>query len=326
MSYLIYYACLVSLRISSVETGFDTALRDAVQRTAILSRCPRVPRSAVVPFANRWNDLIEPTAPRASRVGAPIPIVGTMQRWNCDPTTTLAAMLSGSAIWQHKRLKGVQKVQLKRGMRGLSTDERPGSAPARERATRARPCLAAASRRHPSLSFPSGPHPPETASLRFSWRFAAARSRRCMLRYNSTMAPTTSFGKNNAGFQAGDIHGAVHVEFRLPPDEKLPKIRRWLSAPDPSANYQKALKLRQADTGGWFLEGREYTRWKTEPALPLWLYGIPGCGKTILCSAVLRDVLEYCRDGSGRVAAYFFFDFKDVQKQDLGKMLRSLIW
>jgi hypothetical protein len=109
-------------------------------------------------------------------------------------------------------------------------------------------------------------------------------------------------------------------------DEKLPKIRQWLSAPDPSTNYQKALKLRQADTGGWFLKGREYTRWKTEATLPLWLYGIPGCGKTILCSAVLHNVLEYCQQGPERVAAYFFFDFKDVEKQHPGKMLCSLIW
>ncbi|KAH8695894.1 hypothetical protein GQ44DRAFT_598393, partial [Phaeosphaeriaceae sp. PMI808] len=103
------------------------------------------------------------------------------------------------------------------------------------------------------------------------------------------------------------------------------KIRRWLSAPDPSTNYQKALKLRQADTGGWFLEGREYTRWKTEAASRLWLYGIPGCGKTILCSAVLHDVLQYCHRSSRRVAAYFFFNFNDEQKRDPGKMLRSLI-
>lgn len=109
-------------------------------------------------------------------------------------------------------------------------------------------------------------------------------------------------------------------------DEKLPKIRRWLSPPDPFTNYQKALKLRQAGTGGWFIESREYTRWKIEAPSCLWLYGIPGCGKTILCSAALRDVLRYCQDGSGRVAAYFFFDFNDVEKQDTGKMLRSLIW
>jgi hypothetical protein len=109
-------------------------------------------------------------------------------------------------------------------------------------------------------------------------------------------------------------------------DEKLPKIRRWLSAPDSSTNYQKALKLRQADTGSWFLEGREYTRWRTEAASRLWLYGIPGCGKTILCSAILHDVLQYCQYSYGMVVAYFFFDFNDVEKQDLGKMLRSLIW
>jgi hypothetical protein len=110
-------------------------------------------------------------------------------------------------------------------------------------------------------------------------------------------------------------------------DKKLSEIRKWLSAPDPSTNYQKALKLRQADTGGWFLKGEEYTTWIKEAAWPspLWLYGIPGCGKTILCSAVLQDVLQYCQDGPGRVAAFFFFDFNDVQKQDPEKMVRSLL-
>jgi hypothetical protein len=36
-------------------------------------------------------------------------------------------------------------------------------------------------------------------------------------------------------------------------DTKLCKIRQCLSAPDPSTNFQEALKLRQADTGFWFL-------------------------------------------------------------------------
>lgn len=109
-------------------------------------------------------------------------------------------------------------------------------------------------------------------------------------------------------------------------DEKMAEIHRWLSAPDPFTNYQKALKLRQADTGGWLFEGSEYTRWKIQASSCLWLYGIPGCGKTILCSAVLHDVLQYCQDAPGTAAAYFFFDFNAVEKQDPGKMLRSLIW
>jgi Cdc6-like AAA superfamily ATPase len=108
-------------------------------------------------------------------------------------------------------------------------------------------------------------------------------------------------------------------------DAKLCKIRQWLSAPDPSTNYQKALKLRQAETGLWFLESNEYTRWKNNATSPFWLYGIPGCGKTILSSTILQNVLQHCQDDPGKVAVYFFFDFNDEQKQDPEKMLRSLL-
>ncbi|CAG5158427.1 uncharacterized protein ALTATR162_LOCUS5073 [Alternaria atra] len=108
-------------------------------------------------------------------------------------------------------------------------------------------------------------------------------------------------------------------------DAWLNKIHHWLSAPDPSTNYQKALKQRQHNTGLWFLEGERYARWKTDTASSLWLYGIPGCGKTILSSTILQDLLQH-RDSNPRHAvAYFYFDFNDVQKQDAEPMLRSLI-
>ncbi|PVH92411.1 hypothetical protein DM02DRAFT_277099 [Periconia macrospinosa] len=108
-------------------------------------------------------------------------------------------------------------------------------------------------------------------------------------------------------------------------DVKLGKIRQWLSAPDPSTNYQKALKLRQADTGIWLLESDTYTRWKTAATSPLWLYGIPGCGKTILSSTVLEDLFQDCQDDPRKAIAYFFFDFNDVQKQDPDMMIRSVV-
>jgi hypothetical protein len=108
-------------------------------------------------------------------------------------------------------------------------------------------------------------------------------------------------------------------------DAKLCKIRQWLSAPDPSTNYQKALKLRQPDTGLWFLESDAYTRWKSAATTPLWLHGIPGCGKTILSSTVLQDVHRHCQDDPRKAIAYFFFDFNDVKKQDPEMMARSLL-
>ena len=108
-------------------------------------------------------------------------------------------------------------------------------------------------------------------------------------------------------------------------DEKLVEIRRWLSSPDPSINYQKALKLRQSDTGLWLLESEVYSKWKRNGLSFVWLHGIPGCGKTILSSTVIQDVLHYYADDPGKVVAYFFFDFTDVEKQKPELMVRSLI-
>ncbi|KFY94925.1 hypothetical protein V498_03651 [Pseudogymnoascus sp. VKM F-4517 (FW-2822)] len=108
-------------------------------------------------------------------------------------------------------------------------------------------------------------------------------------------------------------------------DEKLIKIRQWLSPPDPSVNHQKWCKQRQEDTGLWFLNSEEYGKWKTDTASIIWLHGIPGCGKTILSSTIIEDVVRHCISDPGKVVAYFYFDFKDVQKQSTELMVRSLI-
>jgi len=108
-------------------------------------------------------------------------------------------------------------------------------------------------------------------------------------------------------------------------DARLSKICQWLSAPDPSINYQKALKQRQPNTGLWFLESESYASWTTDAASRLWLYGIPGCGKTILSSTILQNVFQHCDNNPGQAIMYFYFDFNDVQKQHAERMLRSLV-
>jgi hypothetical protein len=108
-------------------------------------------------------------------------------------------------------------------------------------------------------------------------------------------------------------------------EERLGKICGWLSAPDPSTNYHKAHKQRQAETGLWLLESATFQRWKESTASRIWLYGIPGCGKTILSSTIIEHLLKYCQDNTGMVTAYFYFDFNDAQKQDPELMLRSLL-
>jgi hypothetical protein len=107
--------------------------------------------------------------------------------------------------------------------------------------------------------------------------------------------------------------------------ERLNKICNWLSAPDPSTNYHTAYKQRQAETGIWLLQSAKFKEWKESAASRLWLYGIPGCGKTILSSTIIDDLLQHCHNDINMVTVYFYFDFNDAQKQDPELMLRSLL-
>ncbi|KAI9766559.1 MAG: hypothetical protein M1839_004886 [Geoglossum umbratile] len=108
-------------------------------------------------------------------------------------------------------------------------------------------------------------------------------------------------------------------------DDQREKIHRWLSPPDPSFNHHEACKKRQAKTGTWFVGSEQFANWKTNPNSFLWLHGIPGCGKTILTSTIVEDVLQHCHLGRTLAVAYFYFDFNDVEKQQHEKMIRSLI-
>lgn len=105
-------------------------------------------------------------------------------------------------------------------------------------------------------------------------------------------------------------------------NDQQQKVIKWLSPPDPSTNYVKALKQRHEDSGQWFLRSADFVKWRTESNSFLWLYGIPGCGKTILSTTIIE---ELDKPTSHSQLLYFYFDFNDTSKQSLEKMVRSLI-
>lgn len=109
--------------------------------------------------------------------------------------------------------------------------------------------------------------------------------------------------------------------------QRRERIEGWLSPPDPSTNYNKALRQRQEGTGLWFLKSNDaFARWKTRRNSILWLYGIPGCGKTILSSTIIEDLKKDLKKTLPHLPPlYFYFDFNDTTKQTLESMVRSLI-
>ena len=103
------------------------------------------------------------------------------------------------------------------------------------------------------------------------------------------------------------------------------KIIEWLAGPDPWTNYNRALKSRTPKTGSWFIKSRAYADWVTTPGSLLWLHGIPGCGKTVLSSTILENVLELHDTKPNSAVLFFYFDFNDAERQRHEKMIRSMV-
>jgi len=122
-----------------------------------------------------------------------------------------------------------------------------------------------------------------------------------------------------------EIHSSIRVTDLECTGQNHIKIRQWLHAPDPSLNYNKALRERCAETGVWFMRNKVFDDWRSSSGSFLWLHGIPGCGKTVLSSAIIEYLLDYCSPPSAQAVLYFYFDFKDAEKQRHGNMIRSFI-
>ena len=105
--------------------------------------------------------------------------------------------------------------------------------------------------------------------------------------------------------------------------QKTKDILDWLKYCDPSTNHEAARSKHEPSTGNWFIESKIFVNWTGNPNASLWLHGIPGAGKTVLCSTIIEHVKTIC--GNDTRYAYFYFDFNDPQKQTVVGMLRSII-
>ncbi|KAI0276991.1 hypothetical protein BGY98DRAFT_659186 [Russula aff. rugulosa BPL654] len=100
-------------------------------------------------------------------------------------------------------------------------------------------------------------------------------------------------------------------------------IHKWLSSPDSSTNHNIACGTHHKKTATWFFQGNIYKEWKLKGSL-LWIHGKPGSGKSILCSTVIEDIKAVCDTGQASMA-YFYFDFRNANKQCLRDLLPSLV-
>lgn len=68
------------------------------------------------------------------------------------------------------------------------------------------------------------------------------------------------------------------------------------------------------------MENPVFQSWHSGSHQYIWLYGLAGCGKTVLSATVL----DHLTSRNDALILSFFFDFSDITKQTLEGMLRSL--
>ncbi|KAH8748378.1 hypothetical protein BGZ57DRAFT_720244, partial [Hyaloscypha finlandica] len=117
------------------------------------------------------------------------------------------------------------------------------------------------------------------------------------------------------------------------------KILDTIGSFDPSGHQYTAIKLRQPGTGVFFTEGPQFKHWLETPNARLWLYGIPGAGKTVLTSSIVQAASNRAEPAlltsnmqkqanTSLGIAYFYCDYKDLKTHDpfiiLGALVRQL--
>ncbi|KAI0405372.1 hypothetical protein F4802DRAFT_180021 [Xylaria palmicola] len=91
---------------------------------------------------------------------------------------------------------------------------------------------------------------------------------------------------------------------------------------DPFQTWKAYAALQRDGTCRWLAQNPTFQEWKTLPSFNLWLSGIPGSGKTILCSHLINELDKEAAPDTA--LSFFFCDFKDDQTQKPELILASL--
>lgn len=91
---------------------------------------------------------------------------------------------------------------------------------------------------------------------------------------------------------------------------------------NPRRYHETNLSLRCAATGLWLTESDEFVHWLETKNTVLWLYGIPGAGKTVLAASAIEEALR--KTDYYNVVVYFYCDYKDSETLDATNILSCL--
>ncbi|KAL8835310.1 MAG: hypothetical protein Q9170_003365 [Blastenia crenularia] len=114
------------------------------------------------------------------------------------------------------------------------------------------------------------------------------------------------------------------LELQLTEAEAPERVLTLLSPVSPTIKHQAFKRERQAGTGMWLFDLPEMKHWLDHPSDALWIYGIPGAGKTTLSTLVVDTVLNPKRSNTVGVA-YFYIRHDDQGSHNPANVLGSIL-
>ena len=120
-----------------------------------------------------------------------------------------------------------------------------------------------------------------------------------------------------------EIKTRHEIEARIELNDHRKEILFFFQKVDPTESFDTNRGLRHEGTGIWFTKGDTLSEWLASRDSNLWLYGIPGAGKTVLSSAVIETIFETWKPEEA--VAYFYCDYKKQKTQDPQHIFGSLV-
>lgn len=108
------------------------------------------------------------------------------------------------------------------------------------------------------------------------------------------------------------------------------QILEWLSDDDYPKEQHDNISRYKEGTGMWLLEDPKFKEWKSGPYDTLFCVGMPGAGKTVMSSMVIRHLFETSRDSNDKIAVaflYFRHNLRDTQSTQrlMSSLARQLV-
>ncbi|PON26682.1 hypothetical protein TGAM01_v204183 [Trichoderma gamsii] len=101
------------------------------------------------------------------------------------------------------------------------------------------------------------------------------------------------------------------------------EILKWITTSEYGSQQSDSLRRRQAGTGEWLLNSKEFQEWCKGSSKTLFCPGIPGAGKTILTSVVINHIDEQFQYDTTVGVAYIYCNFQ--RKHGAEDMIQSLL-